>query len=77
MKNLITAEIEGSKLTLLIEVNNEGFAFPTYFINGDEIGGLDNLKPIFKAAFTMLVAITCKARGLKLYRAEKAIEPNF
>jgi hypothetical protein len=66
MKKLLTAEVEGYKLTILVKVNNENFCFPTYFINGDEVN-LETIKPIFRKVFDVIVADYCEARNYTIY----------
>jgi hypothetical protein len=68
MKQLLTAEVEGYDLTILVEVNNENFCFPTYFINNDEVN-LNTIKPIFLKIFEVLLTEYCEPRNFKIYEA--------
>jgi hypothetical protein len=66
MKQLLTAEVEGSKITILVEVNNENYCFPTYFINGDEVN-LDTIKPIYQSIFKVVLTDYTEARNYTIY----------
>jgi hypothetical protein len=66
MKQLLTAEVEGFKLTILAEVNNENYCFPTYFINGDEVN-IETIRPIYRSVFEVVLTDYTEARDYTIY----------
>ncbi len=64
MKATETATVNGYQLTVLCEADEHNKAYISYFVNGDQLGDWNVIKPLFQDIFTALADELCRRYNL-------------